>query len=286
MRVHFTIILLLSLLATSCLKEEYDQTSFREQLVVEGSITNGRSAEVMLSLNMDHRDDFTQEDIINRVVRYAYVTVSDGSATETLACFRDAQYPTQFVYKGVDIVGEVGKRYTLNIKYSGREWSAVTTIPEPEELHDIRTEWVRDTLYRLTATIRPQAADRHYMIRCAAVKPEAGGSAVQRPSYLYPALFGIIDSGMDEHRLTINRALDYAHITDYTTLFHKDEEVYLAFSSIPREGYAYWSVWENCIVNSLNPFFPVDENPPSNIVGGAHGIWCGYGSTYYIIRPQ
>lgn len=279
--MNFSVVIIsIMLLTTSCLKEEYDQTSFKERLIVEGAIYNGRSAEVMLSINMDYTKEFTEDEMINKVVRYAVVTVSDEAQTETLTCYRDNQYPTKLVYKGVYIKGEVGKSYKLNIKYSGREWDAVTTIPEPEELYDIQTEWVRDTLYRISATIKPKDKQRHYMIRCATSRDND-----QRPSYLYPTLFGVIDKGTDEHQITINRPLDYAHILNYTTLFHSQERVYISFSAIPQEAYDYWSIWENCSVNSLNPVFPVDENPPTNISNGAQGIWCGYGSTYYIVAP-
>uniref|UniRef100_UPI004056B2DA DUF4249 family protein n=1 Tax=Alistipes sp. TaxID=1872444 RepID=UPI004056B2DA len=278
--------ILVALLAfSSCLKEEYPDNDFEEQLVVEGSIEQGRVAKVMLSLNMRHSDSLSAEALRSKIVRYAIVRVTDETdseniVSEQLYCKIDERYPTQAIYMGAGIIGKVGGKYRLDILYKDRKWSATTTIPAPNELYDITTEMVDEHMYRVTAKIKPNADNLPYMIRC-----ETAFRKEDMPIYMPPALFGIIESCEKETTITINRPLNYENVLEYSTLFLMYEDVYIQFCTMSKFGYRYWSTWENCTLNSLNPIFPVDEEPPTNISGGAAGIWQGYGVSYYIVEP-
>ena len=288
------IYLLISLLMfSSCLKEEYPDNAFEEQLVVEGSIEQGSVAKVMLSLNMRHTEEISEQTLRDKIIRYAVVVVTDETDSENirseqLTCRMDTKYPTQFVYMGATIIGQVGGKYRLDIYYSGRQWSAITTIPEPNNLYDITTE-IEGHMYRVKATIKPNADNLPYMIRCATAFTKE-----QEPYYLPLSLFGLIENCTQETTITINRPLDYENILEYSTLFLIYEDVYIQFCTMSNFGYRYWSIWENCTLNSLNPIFPVDEEPPTNIVevtenattGGAAGIWQGYGVSYYRVVPN
>ena len=286
-------ILVSLLLFSSCLKEEYYDNAFEEQLVVEGSIEQGGHAEVMITLNMNHTEEISEETLRDRIIRYAIVLVTDETDSENvqieqLTCRMDPKYPTQFIYMGKDIVGKVGGKYRLNILYSGREWEATTSIPAPNELYDITTEIV-DNMYRVKATIKPNADNLPYMVQCA-----SSFTIEDAPIYFPPALFGIIESCEKDTRITINRPLDYENILEYSTLFLIYEDVYIRFCTMSKFGYRYWSMWEKCTLNSLNPIFPVDEEPPTNIrekrtdgtPGRAAGIWQGYGVSYYRVVPN
>ncbi|MBE6212538.1 MAG: DUF4249 family protein [Rikenellaceae bacterium] len=286
-------ILITLLMFSSCLKEEYPDNAFEEQLVVEGSIEQDGVAKVMLSLNMQHSEKISEETLRNRIIRYAIVVVTDETDSENiqseqLICRMDKKYPTQFVYMGATIIGKVGGKYRLDIYYSGRQWTATTTIPEPNRLYDVTTEIVGN-MYRIKATIKPNADNLPYMVRC-----ETSFTKEDEPYYLPPALFGIIENCEQETTITINRPLDYENIREYSTLFLIYEDVYIQFCTMSKFGYRYWSLWENCTLNSLNPVFPVDEEPPTNIVEvtenattrGAAGIWQGYGVSYYRVVPN
>ena len=285
-RIFYILILLFF---GSCLKEEYPQNEFKEQLVVEGFIEQDGVAKVMLSLNMDKSEEISEESLREKIVRYAKLRVTDvdNNDGEDLIGMIDKKYPTQFIYTSSRIRGRVGGTYRLDIEYNGpieslngRKWSAETTIPEPNMLYDTKMEHVEGHLYRLTAKIKPNKDGLPYMVRCATAFTEK-----DEPHYFPPALFGIIESCEKETTITINRALDYSNILEYSTMFLQFEDVYIQFCTMEEFGYKYWSIWENCTLNSLNPVFPVDEVPPTNISGGAAGIWMGYGTSYYRVRP-
>ena len=65
-RIFYILILLFF---GSCLKEEYPQNEFKEQLVVEGFIEQDGVAKVMLSLNMDKSEEISEESLREKIVR-------------------------------------------------------------------------------------------------------------------------------------------------------------------------------------------------------------------------
>lgn len=267
------------MLLFSCLKTEEQSTAFHKHLVVEGRIEEGRGAEVMLTLNKGFSESFTEEELLDIVVRWAKVSISDSENTEILTGRYNRDYPTRFLYTGSLVRGRAGESYTLTVEYGGGKWTAVTTVPSSTaQLSDIRTEWVSDSLYRITADLRPESDEGSYMVEC---------NIKGQGTYFRPALLGILSSQRqaETRRITVNRPIDYTRITSYTTLFRRRDTVNIRLLTMSGFGYEYWSMWENNVINSLNPIFPADSNLPTNISGSATGIWCGYTARYYRVIP-
>ena len=264
------ILLILTItLASGCLKEPSHTAQYHQQLVVEGRIEEGSGAIVALSLNVPFREKYDTEDFRQMIVRWAKVTVVSSEGEEVLTGRANEDYPTQYIYTGSDIIGKAGESYTLIVEYSGRVWRATTTIPRPIELTDIAIEHLRDSLYTITATL--PSCDTPCSIEC----------AMNGSRYYAPTLLGVYDSCEVSREITINRPLDNLYRSDYMTLFTAEDSVSLRINTMDSFGFEYWSLWENNVINSLNPIFPAVDNLPTNISNDALGIWAGYGSTYY-----
>lgn len=264
------ILLILTItLASGCLKEPSHTAQYHQQLVVEGRIEEGSGAIVALSLNIPFREKYDTEDFRKMIVRWAKVTVVSSEGEEVLTGRENEDYPTQYIYTGNDIIGKAGESYALIVEYSGRVWRATTTIPRPIELTDIAIEHLRDSLYTITATLPP--CDTPCSIEC----------AMNGSRYYAPTLLGVYDSCEVSREITINRPLDNLYRSDYMTLFTARDSVSLRINTMDSFGFEYWSLWENNVINSLNPIFPAVDNLPTNISNDALGIWAGYGSTYY-----
>lgn len=270
-------ILLLSALQTGCLGKVRTDDAFRQQLVVEGRIEEDRGAEVMLTLNLPYADRLTEEMLADAVVRWAKVTLACGEETEILTGYNSDAYFPHFVYRSHRITGEAGKSYRLTVEYSGRTLTAETTVPEPLDLEALECIAIDDEYYTVRARFEDPATENAYFLEC--LTPET--------TYYRPALLGIVDRSLfpdGRADITVNRPLDYVHIKEYTQYFRRDEEVIVRFSTTGRFGYDYWSLFENEVLNALNPIFPSDNALPTNIEGDGRGIWCGYGSRYYTAR--
>lgn len=263
------VLTIFAILAIGCIKESDSDTGYRQRLVVDGAIESGRGAVVSLSLNTPFSDSYDEDDFRDMVVRWAKVTVRHGEESEVLIGRSNSDYPTRFIYTGSDIIGQAGESYDLIVEYSGRVWYASTTIPEPAELGEIRVEMLCDTLCTISATLPPIAT------------PCAVDCALGDSRYYAPTLLGVYDKSSKPRQITISRPLDNLYRTDYMTSFHLRDTVSLRLRTMNEFSYEYWNLWENNVINSVNPIFPAVDNLPTNISDDAIGIWAGYGRSTY-----
>lgn len=272
MSMRRIVYILFILLAIGCIAKPDYVDGYRPRLVVDGSIETGRGAVVALSQTIPFEDHYSEEDFRDMVIRWAKVTVECGDRHEVLVGRSNEDYPTRFIYTGSEIVGRAGESYTLVVEYSGHIWRATTTIPEPIVLEDVRREIFSDTLCTITATLPPCTTP-------CAVDCALGGS-----SYFAPTLLGVYDADDKPRRVTVNRPMDNLYRQDYDVHFSLRDTVALKLRTMGQFAYDYWNLWQNNVINSLNPVFPAVDNLPTNISGGAVGIWAGYGSSVYVLR--
>lgn len=265
---HYVVMLLALLLFAGCIKEPAYSDGFHKRMMVEGRIENDGSAVVSLSINTKYQGEYDKSDFSDIIVRSAKVTVECDGVSEVLVGRSTSFYPTQYIYKGVDIEGEVGKSYKLTVEYRGMVWQAETTIPEPASLSDISVERVGDAGYNIMATLAPTKTP--CCIEC----------SIDFSPYYATTILGVYDASDKPRRISINPPLQSF---DYMPLFVEGQYVSLRLSSTDEFGYNYWSMWNNNVINNANPLFPMVDNLPTNISNNGAGIWGGYGSVYYSI---
>lgn len=264
-RLIFILFTVLSLVG--CLKDPAYHDGFKQRMVVDGRIEAGRCAIVSLSITTQYQGEYDQSDFADLIVRWAKVTVECDDVSEVLVGRRHPNYPSQYIYTGTDIIGEVGKTYRLIVEYSDRVWHAETTITEPATLSDIKVEQSGDEqLYTISATLSPTKYP--CCIDCS-----LGGSP-----YYAPTMLGVYKASDEPRRIVINSPLQSI---DYIPLFVFGQVVSLRLNTMSDFGYDYWSMWNNNVINNANPLFPMVDNIPTNISNNGLGIWSGYGSTYY-----
>lgn len=263
-------LLLIALLAlTGCIKPQEQDDSFRYRLVVDGRIEQGRGAVVMLSQSIPYDSYYSEDRYRNMAIWGAKVTIVHGDRREVLTCRRDSHYPTEFIYTGRSINGEVGETYAIEIDYSGYSWRAEGVILPPIQLHDIEVVAEGDDQYRITATLPP--TPYYCSIDC----------SLDGSQYYAPTILGTYAPSDSERRITINRPSNNLIREGYNAAYDGSESVTLRINVLSDFGYAYWRKWEDNFVNSVNPIFPSTSNLPTNISNGAYGIWSGYGTNYY-----
>lgn len=263
-------LLLIALLAlTGCIKPQEQDDSFRYRLVVDGRIEQGRGAVVMLSQSIPYDSYYSEDRYRNMAIWGAKVTIVHGDRREVLTCRRDSHYPTEFIYTGRSINGEVGETYAIEIDYSGYSWRAEGVILPPIQLHDIEVVAEGDDQYRITATLPP--TPYYCSIDC----------SLDGSQYYAPTILGTYAPSDSERRITINRPSNNLIREGYNAAYNGSESVTLRINVLSDFGYAYWRKWEDNFVNSVNPIFPSTSNLPTNISNGAYGIWSGYGTNYY-----
>ena len=252
-----------------CIKPQEQDDSFRYRLVVDGRIEQGHSAVVMLSQSIPYNDSYSENVYRKMAIWGAKVTIVNGDRREVLTSRRDSHYPTEFVYTGSQITGEVNETYTIEIEYSGHSWRAECTILPPIELHDIEVVAEGEDKYSIKATLPPSPY------------PCSIDCSIDGSTYYAPTILGIYAPSDSERRITINPPSDKLMREGYSIMFSGKERVTLRVNTLCDFGYTYWRKWEDNFINSINPIFPSTSNLPTNISNDGMGIWSGYGTTYY-----
>lgn len=275
MKKYLSYIIVFNLLLISCEpKFDFGNIDFSPQLIVEGWIENGGVANVILTQSLPLDGDFENIAVNDIPIRWAKVTVSDGVETEILTGRMDYDYSPPFVYRGVHIKGVPGRTYTLKVEYSDRVLIAETTIPEEITLidsYDVIRSSGSDTLYQLNIRFNDNLKKVNYYKIFTKVSPD--------DSRYYSSFMGTMkddvlpSDGLSE--VTVNRALRYELIGKYTPYYTENDTVMVKLTQVYKDGYDFWSAYDNEVANGKNPLFPNSSNLKSNIVGG-RGIWCGY----------
>jgi hypothetical protein len=137
----------------------YEVRGYTQKIIVEGIIETGKYPEVYLSLNVPLWKQVDSTTILEHVIRYAKVTVSDGEKTEILTSKWAKDHFPPYVYKCTEIVGREGYSYDLKVEYSGYTLYSTTTIPSGFQIESANATLTdNDTLRALSVKIN---VDKH-----------------------------------------------------------------------------------------------------------------------------
>lgn len=254
--------------------------AYDPQIVVEGWIENDGFPVVILTTTVPVNDEIADStDLGKYVIRWGKVTISDGENGVVLTGRKDERYFPPYIYTTSKIRGKTGNSYHLTVEYSGRTVTAVTTIPEPVPLEYTKVCKVTDDKseqYQIIGGLKDNKVTKDYY--------KVFTKVHNRDSSYVSSFLGLTDDATlsDEiEEIPINRGLNNSDWTK-EKYFRPNETVHIKFCTLTRQGYEYWSDFEEIQSLSQNPFFPISTNIRSNIQGGL-GYWTGYGSTYYTI---
>ncbi|MFD2161006.1 DUF4249 domain-containing protein [Paradesertivirga mongoliensis] len=255
---------------------------YRSKIVVEGWIEQGDYPYVILSRNIPFFATLDSAQLTDFVIRHAKVSVSDGTRTEILSSRRDTNYFPPYIYRGSELRGEAGKTYTLKIEYEGKILTASTSIPPRIALDSI---WFvrkgeNNDKAQLFLKFTDNPDEKNYY------KLYTKTGSVKR--YTPTLLSNQDDKYFNGKQLIIqaNRAPVNNLTVKNDPYFEIGETVMLKFSSIPKEGYEFWSSFQDEVINSSNPLIGSTGKITSNIKGQGIGIWCGYGSSQYQVKAS
>lgn len=261
-------------------KWDFGSVEFEPQIVVEGWIESGDFPCVCLTQTKTLDMPLDSAALFDVAIRWAKVTVSDGTNSEVLTGRVDKRYTPPFIYTGSNLRGEAGKHYTLKIEYSGRTATATTYIPEPVELNQITVSKCddSDTLYQIKANFRDNLTEKNYY--------KFFTQVLSSDKRYFSSFLGTFDDTVlpenGQATVEVYRGFRFTDLKGYTPFYKEQDIVSVKFTQISQDGFLFWSGYENEVTNGKNPLFPSSSNLKSNIKGGL-GIWCGYGISTYLV---
>jgi hypothetical protein len=293
-------LLLLSIVLFSCTKEvQIDIPGYKENLVIDGNIETGQPAIVLLSTTNNIYSPTNLDAYLEGFISGATIIVSDGTITDTLTeiCTDELPAGTEEIaaaffgipveqlvqlhlcaYISTDIVGEVGKTYSLKVIHEGKTYTSSTTIYPPKSL---------DSLYW-----KPQNGTTEYGFSWAILSDETATTDAYKwetkyvSEIVFNKPFNPFFNDKFFNGLTFEFAYDnpmsYGDETypeDFRGYYRVGDTVVIKFSKIGSKEYNFFEKKYNQIYSSGNPF-ATPTNIPTNIVGGAFGVWVGYSPAY------
>jgi hypothetical protein len=288
------------LVFSSCTKEvKIDIPGYEKQLVVDGSIREGEPPIVLLSATQNIYAPTDISAYLASFVSDAVVTVSDGTNTVTLSkvCTDNLPPGTEpyaeaifgmsiqelqalpsplCVYTSFDpsIFGQIGKTYTLTINHQGKTYTSSTKIETPVGLDYLnwKPEANAPTLGNLYGfmTDNPNTSD-NFMWEM---------KHIGDPFYSKP--FGPFFNDQFFNGLAFEFTLynpmsfnDSTYTEAERGFFREGDTVVLRLSRLGKAEYQFFDKKYNQIFSSGSPF-ATPINIPSNIQGGALGVWAGF----------
>lgn len=252
------------------------QPSHVENLVVEGWIESDGYPLVMLTTSVATDTHVQSVDSLeSHLLRWAKVTVSDGDTTIVLTGRHNKRYFPPYIYSSTRMIGKPGKTYYLTVDYASFHATAVTTIPPPRNLDEIRAERIEgsDTLYNLTARFTDPIDSKDYYKFFLRIQG--------KDSTFVPAFLGNVDDAVLDGpaEVPLHRGPSIQNRT-LVQPFVKGERVSVRLCTLDGTAFRFWKEFEEMSSFSSSPVFQTASNPPSN-VEGALGYWAGYGVREY-----
>ena len=244
-----------------------------EHIVVDGWIEDGGFPVVMLTSSLPvWENTWSAEDLRSHVLTLATVTVSDGENSVVLTGMKNDNYFPPYIYTTSHLRGEAGKTYSLEVKYGRTVVSAVTTIPSPQPLLEVRSELQGDGYMVYCRFTRQPGSYYAFFSR------REGKDKMYLPSFM-TLVDGDATAGGAEYDVSVMRGFDINAPEHHEDYYELGDQVSVRFCTMDRDSYEFWKGYEESWIMSHNPFFPVTSGVHSNITGG-YGLWAGYGATY------
>ena len=300
----------LSLLLFSACEREYipDDINTEPDIVVEGYIESSSRPfppYVILTRSANFFKEFDPAKLEQLIIRDAFVTISDGTNTDTLAPFclnslgpAEKKLVSSFLGFNPDSIGGAdlciytkfpgkvqaydGGTYRLTVKADGKTLTATTTIPKRVALDSIKLiptyNNIIDSMMQMRGYISDPAGVKNFYRSMVAEEGKSfianGNSVVNdnffdgKPSFEFPL-----------SKPTRPNSGNFSFET--RGLYKKGEKVTIKYMCIDEAQYDFWRTAEQSAQNQ-GPFSTYTRIK-SNINGGL-GIWGGFSATYYDVE--
>jgi hypothetical protein len=294
--LKYTLFFSVFALLWSCTKEvQIDIPGYKEQLVVDGRIETGQPAIVLLSKSNNVYSSTNFDSYLNSFVDDAIVVLSDGTQTDTLTkiCTDDLPpgleqvaagifgIPAEILvnlhlcaYVSMNMVGEVGKTYTLQVLHQGKSYQASSKILNPTELDSLfwKPEGnFTDRGYSWAKLSDPAATTDAYSWEVKYLQ-DPQFSKTFNPYFSDKFFNGLTFEFGYENPMSFK---DTTGDDAYRGFYKLGDTIVVKLSKIGAKEYNYFEKKYNQMYSGSSPF-AVPTNIPTNLVGGALGVWVAY----------
>jgi len=296
----------------SCSKDvKVDIPKFEPRLVVDGFIETDMPPVVILTMSQDVFSLASLESFVSSFISDAQVSIHDGTTEYPLSVFCSADLPpnVQNQIKGllglssdstntVNICayisldpstwGQVGKKYTLNIIHQGERYTATTSIVEPVSADNINIWWKEEKNnpgFGFSYVTLSDPAGQYDAYKWEVKRIKEFNDSTPPDNYFRLSIGAIFDDNFFDGKTFVS-FYDNPWTRGNNKLpdnergrYQQGDTVVIKLSKMEKTTYDFLSAKYSQIFTLGNPFSSY-LNVPTNVSGGALGIWAGY-SPYF-----
>lgn len=283
MKPHILPVTILTLIASAACDSDSIFMEPQQQLVIEGWIDDGAAPIVIPTLTLPvTTQQHTFSEIKDNILRWARVSVTDGTDTVILRGHYNEGYFPPYIYTHDDFRGHAGGTYTVTVDYRQFHATATTTIPHVVRPDSVCLNYVKDTdgkpQYEVVVHfVDPPDEKNYYALfsRCGA-----------RDRHYRLSSFGTLDDddiNRSEHaQAHIFRAPSFRE--RYCRYFNPEDTVGVKFAHIDRQSFNALTDYSQASILANSAFIPAQINMRTNVNGGL-GYWIGCAAVcdYFIV---
>jgi hypothetical protein len=262
------------------------------KIVVEGYIETGTPPIVLLTKSLPFFGQINTNNILAGSILGATVIINNGTQIDTLT-----QIPGYGVYTTPNMIGEVGKTYSLTVISNGETVTSVTSIVQPVSFDSTwwKVDGQRDSLGFIWAHLTdPDTLGNCYRLFTQRINSYTYGDDIGKRK---DSIFYAPQGSVFEDRYINAKSFDINFFrgryensskpddnNDEKFFFKRGDTIVVKFCAIDRGHFEFWRTEESQVSSNGNPFGS-PQPVHSNIVGGL-GVWGGYSPTYDTIIAQ
>jgi hypothetical protein len=247
----------------SCRKDvKLKLPDYQQKLVVEASIETGQPAFVSLSYSVPYFSEFDLTQPEQVYIQDGFVTIDDGTLTDTLQKINIPNVPIPF-YVGSKIIGVQGKTYTLKVTVKNKTYISVSSILSPVKLDSIYFKGEKD--------------DSLGLIWARFSEPAGVGQYYQwfAKRYSRDFFYALTYASAFDDKFIDGKSFDFAYDRGpqpyniqtyrddpYAGYYKWGDTVVVKFCTIGKKEYDFWNTYYQNKSSNSNPF-----SAPANVKG-------------------
>lgn len=296
-------------LLLSCEKEvKIDIPGYEKQLVIDGFIETNQPPVVLLSNSKDIYSPTDLDAFLKGFVSGATITVSDGTTTVQLdeICSDNLPPGTEAIaaelfgvpeselanyhlcaYTSFNpaIFGQVGKTYTLKVVYEGKSYESSSTILSPtgfDQTYWKAAEGLDEYGYSYVTLSEPGATKDAYKWEVKRLNTKADGTPLDanftktfNPVFNDEFINGLTFDFWYENPMSYEDSIP----SKYRGYYHLGDTVVIKFSKMDQAVFEFYEKKYVQLSSGGSPFAS-PANIPTNISGGALGVWAAFSPVF------
>lgn len=295
----------------ACEKEvEIEIPGYKEQLVIDGFIENGQPPFVLISTSKDIFAPTDLNSFLNGFVSGAIVSVSDGTNSIQLTeiCTDDLPPGTEEIAAAVfglpvdqianyhlcayttfnpSFFGQIGKTYTLTVNYEGKTYTSSTQILTPQALDNLfwkTSPGSSEYGFSYVTFSEPGSTTTDgYMWQVKRINKNPDGS--EKDAFFKKTFNPVFDDEFINGKtfeFWYENPFSYddsSYAENFKGFYKKGDTVVVKFSRLEPSVYEFFEKKYVQLSSGGSPFAS-PSNIPTNISGGALGVWAGFANYF------